>query len=242
MISSLFLGALLVLGSCAVAAPTSPLHNTTHTCGSTPSPEEVAAAQAHFLQHKVTPQPNPALSAPIPVYFHVIYDNPSCVSASFTPIQFLTVMFFDYFFADGNVPDAQIIAQMGVLNANFAPTGRSFILGGVTRTYNPSWFNFAGPGTVFQTAMKSTLHIGGAASLNIYTVGFVNIAQPGLLGYATFPWQYAAAPLDDGVVLHYATLPGGAAALNNLGRVGTHEVGRKHLQFFFGSSVIKWQC
>jgi len=41
----------------------------------------------------------------------------------------------------GNVPDAQITAQMNVLNADFAPTGVSFKLLNTTRTTNGTWFN-----------------------------------------------------------------------------------------------------
>lgn len=73
--------------------------------------------------------------------------------------------------------------------------------------------------------MKNDLRQGGASALNVYTVGFRNDDARGLLGYATFPADYAAYPNDDGVVILYSSLPGGSSAPYDLGRTLTHEVG-----------------
>lgn len=60
--------------------------------------------------------------------------------------------------------------------------------------------------------MKKSLRTRGskASDLNVYTVGFEQGEGQGLLGYATFPSDYKEAPTDDGVVLLYSSVPGGA--------------------------------
>jgi pregnancy-associated plasma protein-A len=125
----------------------------------------------------------------------------------------------------GNLEDASIVAQIAVLNAAYdGTTGGTntpfrFALVAVDRTANAAWFT-AGPGTPAEQEMKTALHRGTAKDLNLYTN-----TPPQLLGWATVPWDYANAPLDDGVVILYASLPGGAAAPYNLGYTAVHEVG-----------------
>jgi hypothetical protein len=76
-------------------------------------------------------------------------------------------------------------------------------------------------GTAKETQAKSALVVNPQGSLNLYT------CKPGqgLLGWATFPWNLAGASSKDGVVVHYASLPGGSLAPFNLGGTATHEVG-----------------
>jgi len=64
---------------------------------------------------------------------------------------------------------------MDVLNDDFANSGLSFELVDVTRTVNADWFINASPGTTQQDKMKQTLREGDAASLNLYSVGYVPI-------------------------------------------------------------------
>ena len=154
--------------------------------------------------------PTSAAAAPgsitIPVWFHVINNGPLPTN--------------------GNVPDAQIAAQIQVLNDSYsgltggANTAFRYVLAGTTRTTNASWYTM-GPGTTAERQAKTTLRVGGANTLNIYS------ANPGggLLGWATFPSSYAHDPLDDGVVVLYSSLPGGTAAPYNLGDTATHEAG-----------------
>lgn len=122
--------------------------------------------------------------------------------------------------ANGDIPQTQIDSQMNVLNAAYASVGVSFNLAVVDRTTNSTWYT-AQPGTTAETNMKNALRKGTADDLNIYS----NNMGGGLLGWATFPWDYASKPKMDGVVILYSSVPGGSAAPYNLGDTATHEVG-----------------
>jgi len=196
---------LIALGASTVFTATS--FNGTfigRACGSHPSAAEVAAAEKHFAEHKVAAKANVA-AATVSVYFHVIYSSTSL--------------------SGGYVPDSQIANQITVLNQDYAGSGFTFVLAGTTRTLNSAWFTGVGPDSSSQTTMKNQLRQGGAAALNVYTVGFQSGSGAGLLGYSTFPSSYASAPKDDGVVMLYSSVPGGSTANYNLGRTLTHEAG-----------------
>jgi hypothetical protein len=128
---------------------------------------------------------------------------------------------------NGDVPDAMITAQIDVLNGAFEgltggeATPFSFVLAGIDRTTNAGWFAMT-PGSLAERQAKAALRQGGQDALNIYTTD----GGGGLyLGWATFPWNYGADPLDDGVVVLYASLPGGGAVPYDEGDTATHEVG-----------------
>ena len=89
----------------------------------------------------------------------------------------------------------------------------------VDHANNSTWYTCTGGSC--ETQMKNALHKGGSNALNMY---FNNMGS-GLLGWATFPWDYASAPTLDGVVILYSSVPGGSAAPYNLGDTATHEVG-----------------
>jgi hypothetical protein len=129
-------------------------------------------------------------------------------------------------YSDGNIPLSHIQAQIDVLNDSYsgrtggAKTPFSFKLVSVDRTLNVGWFNMS-PGTGRETAMKEALRVGGANTLNVYTADLGHY----LLGWATFPWNYTANPLNDGIVILYSSLPGGSAVPYNEGDTATHEIG-----------------
>ncbi len=136
----------------------------------------------------------------------------------------------------GNITDAQIQAQIDVMNVAYAggdtlPNGTTplgtafntpfrFVLVGIDRSANNSWYT-VGYNSAAEAQMKNALRQGNASMLNIYSA---NIGG-GLLGWATFPSSYASQPKKDGVVILTASIPGGYAVPYNLGDTATHEVG-----------------
>jgi hypothetical protein len=169
-------------------------------CG-TRHPDAIRSAEIDaFLAARAAQIGPAATGGTVDVYFHVINRGTGI--------------------ANGDVPDAQIQAQMTVLNQAYEATGWGFNLVEIDRTTAATWFTMS-PGSTAEAQAKQLLRQGGAADLNIYT------ANPGsgLLGWATFPWSYTGDPVRDGVVVLYSSLPGGSATPYNMGDTGTHEVG-----------------
>jgi len=160
--------------------------------------EQQARIEAQFEVLKATQGTVAAQAVSIPVYFHVIRDSSGL----------------------GGVTTTQINQQITILNNAYAAAGFSFYLAGTDYTNNSSWYT-AGPGSTYESQMKNTLRKGTATALNFYT------SKPGngLLGWATFPWNYAGNPKMDGVVVLNSSLPGGSSTNYNLGDTGTHEAG-----------------
>ena len=131
-------------------------------------------------------------------------------------------------FANGDLSDAMIRAQIRVLDDSFAGrtggagSGFDFELVGVTRTTNETWFESMATNFELELQIKQTLRRGGPDTLNIYTVD----GGP-YLGFAYYPSiltlpAYAAL---DGVVLDWRSLPGGTFEIYSEGDTATHEVG-----------------
>ncbi|MFM8944773.1 MAG: zinc metalloprotease [Actinomycetota bacterium] len=156
----------------------------------------------------------------VPVYVHVLY-----ASRTGTP----------------NVTEAQVTAQIAVLNAAYGggnpatkPDGTNananvtFVLsdangataGLIDFQNNSKWASLK-PGSGGERDAKTKLRIGGANALNVYTADLGR----SLLGWATFPSDYAANPKMDGVVIDYRSLPSGSYTNYNEGDTATHEVG-----------------
>ncbi|KAK0566551.1 hypothetical protein OC861_003158 [Tilletia horrida] len=135
----------------------------------------------------------------IKVYFHVI-DNGS----------------------QGKVSSGRISSQLTVLNNDYRSAGYRFDLVSVSRTTNSRWFNIGGDSDSAAIQMKNSLRVGGKGDLNLYSANLAN----GLLGWSTFPWNYASNPKMDGVVIHMNSIPGSSNfAPYDLGRTATHEIG-----------------
>ena len=172
-------------------------------CPVEPPEEEVARMERDFKDKKAE---RVAAAAPsvtggtINVYFHVVNKGTGV--------------------SNGDITTAMINDQMDVLNQAYGPQwGWNFNLVSVDRTTNATWYaNCYGSA---ESAMKNALRKGTADDLNIYTCN----PSSGILGYATFPSSYASSPKLDGVVILYASVPGGNAAPYNLGDTATHEVG-----------------
>ncbi|MBI4402556.1 MAG: zinc metalloprotease [Deltaproteobacteria bacterium] len=120
----------------------------------------------------------------------------------------------------GNVSRKMIRQQIAALNKAYAPSRIRFILSRLDYTSNAKWFDGCFD-PYYEDQMKKKLRRGGASILNIYTCQPTNP----FIGWATFPYQYELNPVNDGVVIHHATLPGGSLPPLNLGATATHEVG-----------------
>ncbi|SFR30022.1 Pregnancy-associated plasma protein-A [Lentzea waywayandensis] len=127
----------------------------------------------------------------------------------------------------GAITEATLTKQLKVLNDGFAgvessaaaKTGFKFVLQDTKRYTNNAWFNGGADSANTERQMKTQTRVGTAATLNIW---FTDIDG---FGFATFPSWYKGDPKMDGVVVDYATVPGGSEVNFNLGKTVTHEVG-----------------
>jgi hypothetical protein len=133
----------------------------------------------------------------IPVHFHVVHDG-----------------------ATGALTDQELEAQLNVLNDRFKPHDVVFTRESVDRTDDPVWFRMTMNSPAERKA-KTALGKDQHRALNFYTAGIGD----DLLGWATFPTDFAGDPVRDGVVMLYSTLPGGSSSPYDLGLTAVHEVG-----------------
>jgi hypothetical protein len=145
----------------------------------------------------------------IKVFFHVIHDG-----------------------SKGMLSQADLDAQLDVLNTAYAgntggfKTRFQFVQAAVDFTDNAYWFTM-GHGSTAEAAAKNQLRGDAPAELKGPDVLHFYTANPGggLLGWATFPFDFSSKPNMDGVVILFSSFPNGAAAPYNEGDTATHEVG-----------------
>lgn len=166
----------------------------------TPSPDPIQVFSSQRLAAQKLAVPFPRTGITIPVAFHVIYRSGSGGIV-------------------GDIADADINAQIKALNDAYVGTGFKFTLKSVDRTENATWFKSCMGGK--NAAMKNTLGIDPAHTLNVYTCD----PDTGDLGLATFPQDYPETDTRHGVVVGYGTLPNGKDTDYNLGITLVHEAG-----------------
>lgn len=158
----------------------------------------------------------------VPVVFHIVLTNPSMVTDAQIQLQ---IEQLNKDFAGINADSTKIPAAFKHL---FSKTNIQFKLAQRTPDDVPS------TGIVRRTTTHSSFSItdnsvkytatGGADAWDhnrFYNVWITNLSQ-GYLGYATFP--NSTVPAEDGVVIHYTSLPSGTAPYN-MGRTLVHETG-----------------
>jgi predicted Zn-dependent protease len=118
----------------------------------------------------------------------------------------------------GKVSAQQTEEQIDVLNAAYKDAPLHFSKGGSDEIESSKWFRMTFASEEERLA-KAALQKDPAKFLNVYT------ADVTPLGWASFPWDRARTPENDGVVLRHTTLPGGAEDRYNRGATLVHEVG-----------------
>ncbi len=120
-----------------------------------------------------------------------------------------------------DVTDQQVDDQMAVLSDSFSSKGFKFKLREIIR-HDHNRFASKCLDLGVERSFKRKHAVDPATTLNVYTCR----PTDSILGYAWFPndWGDEADPMH-GVVIHYASMPGGAFARFNEGDTLTHEVG-----------------
>ncbi|PPQ73916.1 hypothetical protein CVT24_012781 [Panaeolus cyanescens] len=182
-----------------------------------------ASIKAHRAKNNLATCNTAFNKATINVYFHVIAEGNDLKS--------------------GMISDAVINQQIDVMNHDFQNSGLTFRLVDIDRTINSVWFSDVDSRNQAESDMMAALRKGGEGDLNIYTVGFVNSNTQGLLGYATFPWDYLTESARDGVVIRFVALPNILPTAGLTGKTATHEVGHwTGLLHTFETSTNTYYC
>jgi hypothetical protein len=131
------------------------------------------------------------------------------------------------------VTSTQLSNQIAHLNTCFSGTGYTFFQVGWNYIVSSTYAN-ARQGTSDEWNMKSAFYNHSSASSYRHNgaLHFYLCTNPrrsdgaGLLGWATFPWNYSgSADYRDGVVIKTGSVPGGSTTNYNEGDTATHEIG-----------------
>ena len=170
-------------------------------CGNKPvSPELIKKVNQRLQAQAQLDRQNPSAMAAVrrvSIFYHIIQDSNG----------------------DNPVTESDLQAQTAAMNSAYKKSNVVFSTAGFDTTVNDAWFTDITPDSTEESDMKSSLYVGDMRTLNVY------LAQPGqdLLGWATFPSDQAGD--QDGVVMLYSTVPGGAATGYNRGATLIHEGG-----------------
>lgn len=119
-----------------------------------------------------------------------------------------------------DVTDQQVADQMAILSDAFSSKGFKFELAQTIR-HIENRFASKCLDIAVERSFKKKHAVDPATTLNVYTCR----PTSSVLGYAWFPNDWAESDPMHGVVIHYASMPGGSFARFNEGDTLTHEVG-----------------
>lgn len=158
----------------------------------------------------------------IPVVFHIVLNNPNVVTDAQIQAQ-LDTLNRDFFGANGDstkIPSyfKSLFGKSGIQFCLAQRTPDNESTTGIDRV-------FTSPGSFTIDDKVKHSYSGGIESWNTdkYFNVWVCSLSNGLLGYSTFPED--GSPTEQGVVMDYRSLPGGAFTNFNSGKTLTHETG-----------------
>jgi hypothetical protein len=140
----------------------------------------------------------------------------------------------------GDVDNALVHRQISALNAAYASPAAAeqagvllqFRVVNISRSTTSPDEDMCDPKS--EKMLKAKLRTGGADVLNLY---ITDLNPCGVYGWSTWPWDIEQKGLaNDGVVVHYDTLPGGQTLQYNRGATAVHEIGH-----FLGEDAAELQ-
>jgi hypothetical protein len=168
-------------------------------CGARDSASAQALRRPRFPSRFLKTRDHPVIS--IPMAFHIITDRRT----------------------RGSISSSVIDRQVALLNAVFGPN-ISFHIHKMETVVNDQWFRSGAFNISPSSANEMTraLALRPDSVLNVYTNA---CGEMDLLGEASFPWFDTKGHYQDGVVVHFETLPGMGMRGFDEGKTLAHEVG-----------------